>query len=34
MHGFVSSERNKDINNAALSNSKNALLEIFDTYEE
>lgn len=34
MHGFVSSERSKDIDNAALSNSKSAPLEIFDTYEE
>jgi hypothetical protein len=34
MHGFVGSERSKDIDNAALSNSKSALLEIFDNYEE
>jgi hypothetical protein len=34
MHVFVGSERNKDIDNAAFSNSKNALLEIFDAYEE
>ena len=34
MEGFVSGEGSKDIDNAASSNSKSALLEISDNYEE
>ena len=34
MEGFVGGEGSKDIDNSASSNSKSALLEISDSYEE